>query len=323
MNMREWFQKYTGILRSLRISYWVFNLFNLGKLKSNEAYYRKHGIKKPVWQSISHADIKSHEAEVPWMDIPDINAELISNKRGFSAFPSVVQEQILKWPERGYMIIPGLMAEYVDAINSEIGHLLAEKKVDFNFTGRKIMDAWKASPVLDRIFRHKKIISILEFIFDKEVAPFQTINFLKGSEQKPHSDSIHMTTEPLGYLAAIWIALEDISEGSGELVYFPGSHRYPYIMSEDYDSGNTALKLGEQNYPNYEARIAAELDAKKPERKTFLAKKGDVLFWHANLLHGGAPIISTELTRKSMVAHYFARGVLCYHELSQRPAVLR
>ena len=320
--MREWFQKYTGILRSLRISYWIYNLLNIGRLRQNEAFYKKHGIKKPVWQSISHADIKSGVAEIPWMDRPGIGTREIAEHKGFAAFPADIQAQLLKWPEKGYMIIPGLMAEYVDAINSEIGLLLAEKKVDFNFTGRKIMDAWKASPILNRIFRHRKIISILEFIFDKEVAPFQTINFLKGSEQKPHRDSIHMTTEPLGYLAAIWIALEDISEGSGELVYFPGSHKFPYIMSEDYDSGNTAFKLGEQNYPNYEARIASELDAFKPERKTFLARKGDVLFWHANLLHGGAPITSQELTRKSMVAHYFARGVLCYHELSQRPAVL-
>ncbi len=26
--------------------------------------------------------------------------------------------------------------------------------------------------------------------------------------------------------------------------------------------------------------------------------------------------------RKSMVAHYFCEGVICYHEISQRPALL-
>ncbi len=320
--MREWFQKYTGILRSVRISYWIFNLFNISKLKANADYYKKHGIRKPIWQSLSHSDIRSSSDEIPWMDRPGISTEEIKRHKGFSSFSPVTQEQLLQWPDKGYLIIPGLMTEYVDAINSEIGHLLAGKKIDFNFTGRKIMDAWKSSPVLNRIFRHQKILNILNFIFDKPVQPFQTINFLKGSEQQPHSDSIHMTTEPLGYLAAIWIALEDIAEGSGELIYYPGSHRYPYIMSEDYDSGNNAFKLGEQNYPNYEAKIAGVLEAFKPERKTFLAKKGDTLFWHANLLHGGAPIASPDLTRKSLVAHYFADGVLCYHELSQRPAVL-
>ena len=132
-----------------------------------------------------------------------------------------------------------------------------------------------------------------------------------------------MTTEPLGYLAAIWIALEDITEGSGELVYFPGSHKFPYIMSEDYDTGNTSLKLGDHNYPHYEEKMAAIIEKFRPERHTFLAKKGDVLFWHANLLHGGAPISNPGSTRRSMVAHYFAKDVLCYHELSQRPAVFK
>ena len=40
------------------------------------------------------------------------------------------------------------------------------------------------------------------------------------------------------------------------------------------------------------------------ETKTFMAKKGDVLIWHADLMHGGAPIQDLERTRKSLVAHF-------------------
>ena len=131
--MREWFQKYTGILRSLRVSYWLFNLFNLSKLKANEKYYKKHGINKPVWQSIAHADIKSFSRETPWMDDVEITREQIINHPGFRRFPNIVQDQLLRWPENGYMIIPGLMKDYADAINAEIEHLLGAGKVDFNF----------------------------------------------------------------------------------------------------------------------------------------------------------------------------------------------
>jgi hypothetical protein len=35
----------------------------------------------------------------------------------------------------------------------------------------------------------------------------------------------------------------------------------------------------------------------------FLAKRGDILIWSADLAHGGRPISST-LTRKSVVTHY-------------------
>jgi hypothetical protein len=58
------------------------------------------------------------------------------------------------------------------------------------------------------------------------------------------------------------------------------------------------------------------------QKEYFYAKTGDLLLWHANLLHGGERIKEEGRTRKSMVAHYFAKDVLCYHEISQRPAML-
>jgi len=56
--------------------------------------------------------------------------------------------------------------------------------------------------------------------------------------------------------------------------------------------------------------------------KYFLPKKGDLLVWHANLLHGGEPIHDPSLTRKSMVIHFYAKDVIKYHEITERPAVL-
>jgi hypothetical protein len=46
----------------------------------------------------------------------------------------------------------------------------------------------------------------------------------------------------------------------------------------------------------------------KTER--FMAKKGDVLIWHADLMHGGAKIEDPERTRKSLVAHFMPLGVM-------------
>ena len=38
--------------------------------------------------------------------------------------------------------------------------------------------------------------------------------------------------------------------------------------------------------------------------KTFRARKGDVLFWHASLAHGGAPARDPHATRRSLAVHY-------------------
>ena len=321
--MRKWISKYTGILRSLRITYWLFNLVNLSKLKNNKSRYKKLGIRKQVWQGISHADIKNSSEDIPWMDKPGVTAEQIKQHPLFNSFSGVIQNELIRWPGNGYMIIPKLFEKEADLITKEIENLLQEGKIDFNFTKRKIMDAWKQGELINQIFNNSEILKIMFFLFDKEIAPFQTINFIYGSEQKTHSDSIHMTTEPLGYLAAIWIALEDVEEGSGELIYYPGSHKLDYVMSEDYNTGNGFLKLGAKNYEHYEEKIESVINQYNLQLKKFLPQKGDVLIWHANLLHGGAPIAKPDKTRKSMVAHYFAKGVLCYHELSQRPAVIK
>lgn len=323
MFLNKWISKYTGLLRSLRITYWLFNITNLSKLKNNKRFYKEYNIKKPLWQSLSHADIKKISNDVPWMDKSDISAEKIKAHAAFNSFSTVVQNELVNWSRNGYMIIPKLFESEADAMNAEIENLLHQGKVDFNFTRRKIMDAWTYSELINRVFHHTEVLRILQFIFEKPVAPFQTINFIYGSEQKPHSDSIHMTTEPLGYLAAIWIALEDVEEGSGELIYYPGSHKLNYIMSEDYDSGNNAIKLGEHNYQHYEEKVRLVIAENNFQEKKFLPKKGDALIWHANLLHGGSAITKPGKTRKSMVCHYFAKGVLCYHEISQRPAIIK
>jgi ectoine hydroxylase-related dioxygenase (phytanoyl-CoA dioxygenase family) len=71
----------------------------------------------------------------------------------------------------------------------------------------------------------------------------------------------------------------------------------------------------------YEEKAARVIAQQNFPKEIFQAKKGDMLIWHSNLVHGGEPMLNPELSRKSMVAHYFAEGVICYHEISERPAL--
>jgi phytanoyl-CoA hydroxylase len=59
------------------------------------------------------------------------------------------------------------------------------------------------------------------------------------------------------------------------------------------------------------------------KKEIWRPKKGDLMIWHANLFHGGEPQANKTKTRKSMVLHYFKKGVICYHEITQRPALLK
>ncbi len=60
------------------------------------------------------------------------------------------------------------------------------------------------------VLKHPRLLATLRLLMRHEPKPLQTIASHKGSQQAAHSDSIHMTTYPLGYLTAAWIAFEDI-----------------------------------------------------------------------------------------------------------------
>ena len=124
-----------------------------------------------------------------------------------------------------------------------------------------------------------------------------------------------MTTYPVGYLAANWIAFEDIADDSGPLEYYPGSHKLPYLFSKDVGITFEEAASGYAAYhEKYEPAVAREIAENHLKPEYFLAQKGDVLIWHANLLHGGSRRRSAERSRKALVCHFFAEGCVCYHD---------
>lgn len=323
VSLRQLFGKYSGWLRSFKAVYAINNLLNSKHLQHNAALYQKYGLKKSIYAPIGSSDFKNTNPELPWLDQANAKETLIAHP-DFATFSSDIQAQLLHFVDEGYLILKNFFPEEsVDRLNEDMARLLQQRAVDFNYTGKKIMESFRASEVANReFFRNPRLLNLLNFIMGKKVIPFQSINFIEGSEQRAHSDSIHMTTEPKGYLIAAWMALEDCYEGNGPLFFYPKSHRLPYLMTPDYPSGNTSWLIGNESNRRYEDKIATIVSENQLQKKHFIAQKGDVLLWHANLIHGGEPIRDKGTTRKSMVAHYFTEGVICYHEMSQRPALL-
>jgi len=317
------FSKYTGQLRSLRIVYYINNLLNARKLRHNERLYKKYGLEKSIFGSISSRDFQADAEDTPWLDKPDAKEKLVAHP-DFKNFDADTQQQLIQWIDRGYLVLKGFYAENeVDELNGEVNRLLKEQKTAFNYTGRKVMDAHQLSGVIDKYFRYERMLNVMNFIMGKKVHPFQTINFIRGSEQRAHSDSIHMTSEPKGYMIASWTALENCHEENGLLFYYPSSHKLPYVMTDDFETGHSRWRLGKNANKRYEDKIEEVIEKYDLKKEYFHAEKGDVLLWHANLIHGGSPIKQVGSTRQSMVCHYFCEDVICYHEISQRPAMLK
>ena len=320
--MRKILDRYYGKLRKLKASYVLLNLFNRKRLEHARRMYRKYGVKRNVLLPINSAHMPKGPTESPWLDGPEAQERLVASE-GLKRFEASVQQALLRWPVDGYVVLRGLFTtDEVAEMNSEVDRLIRDKIVDFNFTGRKIMFAFHHSDLLRKAVHDRRILDVMDFLLGRKVRVFQSINFLTGSEQHAHSDSIHMTTYPLGYMIAAWIALEPITTDNGCLIYHPGSHRLPYLLNDSYDHGGNRYEIGDDAYARYEEAIDQAIRTGGFPAQEFHAQPGDVLIWHANLLHGGKKMTTPHASRKSMVIHCFAEDVLCYHELTQRPAMM-
>ena len=70
----------------------------------------------------------------------------------------------------------------------------------------------------------------------------------------------------------------------------------------------------------YTPRVKDLIDRPGLQPVFYTPKAGSVLIWHENLAHGGSARKNDDLTRKSIVSHYFARGAAAYYDSQGTPA---
>jgi phytanoyl-CoA hydroxylase len=257
-----------------------------------------------------------------WVDRRDAH-DLLDAKRARSEVTDADAEVLAHYIDYGYVVFPkvtdeSVIDEYLDffeaAWDVSPNPIYLQWKRNTIPMERKYYDeVAKVSDAHSYFVRSGELIfppSVLRFltqIYERTPVVFQSMTMRKGSEENLHIDTGPLTlTEPMS-LAASWVALEDVQPNSGEFIFVPGSHRVPERLHYGTDKGHRG-DFDEYDEVLKSARRQSEERGFKTE--TFMAKKGDVLIWHADLLHGGAPIKDQSLTRKSLVAHFMPLGVM-------------
>ncbi len=230
-----------------------------------------------------------------------MSVEAHSSPRG----PAVRREQ---FERDGYLVIEEPVTEepvldgIVRALSDLYGKPLHERDGVVYYRNR-IQDAWRIDERVKTLARTPHVLSVLEELYGRRPLPFQTINFRIGSQQKPHSDALHFNSKPESFMCGVWVALEDIDEGNGPVVFYPGSHRLPFVTMAD-----AGLEASSDRYADYELFIE-QLIAREGLTPCYgTMQKGQALVWAANLLHGGAPQEDRTRSRHSQVTHYFFEG---------------
>jgi len=175
------------------------------------------------------------------------------------------------------------------------------------YTSHRIMDAWKISDNVKTIAMNPKIHGVLRELYGREPLAFQTLNFPFGTQQAAHSDTIHFNSKPPGYMAGVWVALEDMDMDNGPVVYYPGSQKLPEVTMQD-----VGVEADYSDYPHYERHIADLIEREGLEPSYATINKGEVLIWSANILHGGSPQRDPARSRHSQVTHFFFEGCRYY-----------
>jgi phytanoyl-CoA hydroxylase len=172
----------------------------------------------------------------------------------------------------------------------------------------RLVDLYGASRVAAEILMAPPIASFMRAIFDSDPLCFQGLTFEKGSGQGLHQDTAYVVVDRPLELAASWVALEDVREGSGELMYIEGSHRLP-----DWNFGGNSkhwdpTEHGAESHTDWSHWLVRKSEELGLKKRIFRPSIGDVLIWSADLVHGGSPIGDPSLTRRSIVGHYCPVG---------------
>lgn len=315
-----------------------FNRF-VGMTHAYDRIVRKVARKAP-WVGPSWRWIPNH---LPWTDYPDA----VSRLERMIALGNISAQDahyVREWIENGFFIVRNCFErDEIDRLHNTVDALWDPHSVALGLGDLEIRDVrrsaegacnavraaeiakWEPSERREaqrysrwrvhalhmhsadarRVLLNERIRKLVELVMGRTMEPFGSLTFGRGSSQRLHQDMAVFHVYPHNYLVGAWVALEDIHPDSGPLLYCPKSHRsemYREFRNYPQDNLRTCSLEVDGRYHEH-----IELDSRNYERKTFLAKKGDVLVWHGMLYHGGAAIHDPSLTRKSFVIHYLAR----------------
>jgi ectoine hydroxylase-related dioxygenase (phytanoyl-CoA dioxygenase family) len=254
-----------------------------------------------------------------WTDAPDATDQL-ERMASEGLIRGATIDALLHFIEHGWLVMPGAIEpELIDRLVNDIrtmhrkpgkfvrtDHRNGGASLQVNGTTpdrfESLLDLYVNLESSRRVCMHPRISQFLIAVFRARPLAFQQLLFQRSNGHLFHQDTAYVAVEEPLYLAATWIALEDVVEGSGELAYYDASHKLPHIL---FKGGTKRFDFAVDDQHEY----AEQLDTMCRERdlpyRRFMAKKGDVFFWAADLVHRSHPrTLPEDTSRLSCVTHY-------------------
>ena len=229
--------------------------------------------------------------ELPWLDRSDVNE-------------SRLNERQRKWYCDGHVVLPKLIPD----------HLIdAYCKVYIKKGPWKSPTPYMFIDEIKDLCLYKPLMDEMEQIIGNPVAMHLNLTGWTSTERNWHQDDYLNPTYINGHYLAAWIALEDIHPDCGVFQYIPGSHRIGLVRGYKVRSCLPRRAAFKDTWPKDSEKILTRLFEEESEHaghrlESYLPKKGDVLLWHARLLHRGSVPIDRTKQRRAIITHYTAIG---------------
>ncbi|QDU68740.1 phytanoyl-CoA dioxygenase family protein [Engelhardtia mirabilis] len=295
----------------------------------------REAARRWVVQPLFRARVDPRLGERPWYDTPDAERRLAELKLDASD-----RARLEAWRRDGLMVLEGAIDEArLEALSAAVEaawsganprvwveHYTADEVLfdplqpHWRSEPHKLLDLHLHSAAAGAVLAAPGLARWLHLLLGPRVDAFQSLVFERGTEQAMHRDTNFVGLTPPWQMVATWIALEDIEPGSGELEYYLGSN---HLADYRFADGGHYLEPGApvpDDYSDHWHGLAAELGL---ERRRFLPKRGDVLIWHAGLVHGGSPVTVADSTRRSLVTHFCPRGAVPAYAWDRRRRLTR
>lgn len=259
----------------------------------------------------------------PWFDRPDA-LEVLEQRCAAGEIQTEDRTAIRQFITDGYAILEHRLddAQLVE-LNKALDWVIDSKFQAYTYgSSQRIQQLHCHNAAVAQLWRNPRVLEFLTQVFGAPALPCQTLAYVFGSQQDFHQDTIHLTPFPAGYMCGVWVALEDVREGSGELAIIPGSHRLPRV----YRSSTDCKPVRGDDWTEFGAKVVGRWESLVKtsglSEMKYRPRRGSILVWHENLMHGGSPRRDMTLSRRSIVSHYFAQGSIAYYDSTAMPGYM-
>ena len=233
--------------------------------------------------------------DLPFLDREDVNEAFLSN----------IQKG---WRQNGVVIVDSLIPDdMIEAYRQDwIQHNRVNHDRPLGYPGEC---AYFQVESLMNIATYAPLHNILEHLIGDQMGIHLNLTGWKSTERNWHQDGYLNPDANKDHYLAVWVALDDVHEDAGPFEYVPGSHVLPVITQDATKARLEPHERDDPNWPKYSERFLTPmfediLDRGNLETEKFIAKKGDVLIWHARLMHRGSTPNNPDLWRETAILHY-------------------